>query len=89
MSSSLLFGPKICLGFATILAILASFSVSYVHGKTKIEAPMITEKLGTNKTIIVDINGNGEFKSIQEAINAVPVGNAQWVIIHVRKGIYR
>ncbi|KAK3188755.1 hypothetical protein Dsin_028316 [Dipteronia sinensis] len=50
---------------------------------------MLTEKIGTNRTIKVDINGDGDFTSVQEAINSVPKGNGQWVIIHIRKGVYR
>ncbi|KAH9683851.1 putative pectinesterase 67 [Citrus sinensis] len=57
--------------------------------KTVFDAPLLTEKLNTNRTIKVDINGDGDFKSVQEAINAVPKGNPNWIIIHVRKGVYR
>ncbi|KAM7278616.1 hypothetical protein ACFE04_005750 [Oxalis oulophora] len=79
------------------LFVVASFSSGYVNGesdekvksKLVIDAPMLTDKLATNKTIKVDINGDGEFKSVQDAINSVPKGNAQWTVIHIRKGIYR
>ncbi|CAL5184268.1 unnamed protein product [Lathyrus oleraceus] len=57
--------------------------------KTVIDSPMLTKKIGTNRTIKVDINGNGEFKSVQAAIDSVPEGNSKWVIIHIRKGVYR
>ncbi|KAM7256733.1 hypothetical protein ACFE04_012474 [Oxalis oulophora] len=71
--------------------VFANFSTIYGNGESEItiDAPLLTEKIASNRTIKVDINGNGEFKSIQEAINAVPKGNSQWVIIHIRKGIYR
>ncbi|KAL9237476.1 hypothetical protein vseg_012019 [Gypsophila vaccaria] len=59
------------------------------HHKNVIDSHVLTEKIVTNHTIVVDINGNGNFKSIQAAIDSVPVGNSKWVIIHVRKGIYR
>ncbi|KAL5158043.1 putative pectinesterase 67 [Glycine soja] len=39
-----------------------------IDGQTVIDSPLLTEKLGINRTIKVDINGNGEFKSIQAAI---------------------
>ncbi|TXG71610.1 hypothetical protein EZV62_000189 [Acer yangbiense] len=77
--------------FAAIVVIFASLS-GYVHGfsaKTVIDSPMLTEKVGTNRTIKVDINGDGDFTSVQEAINSVPEGNGEWVIIHIRKGVYR
>lgn len=50
---------------------------------------MLTKNIGTNRTIIVDINGKGDFKSVQAAIDSVPEKNSHWVIIHIRKGVYR
>ncbi|KAH7513480.1 probable pectinesterase 67 [Ziziphus jujuba] len=78
-------------GLAIIFAIAVCFS-NFGHGldaQTVIDSPLLTQKIGTNRTIKVDINGNGDFKSIQAAIDSVPVGNNRWVIIHIRKGIYR
>lgn len=78
-------------GLAIIL-IIAIFFTSNIHAissKTVIDSPLLTQKIGTNRTIKVDINGDGDFTSIQEAINAVPENNSQWIIIHVRKGVYR
>ncbi|CAJ2662501.1 unnamed protein product [Trifolium pratense] len=57
--------------------------------KNVIDSPMLTKKIGTNRTIIVDINGKGEFKSVQAAIDSIPEGNSHWVIVHIRKGVYR
>ncbi|KDP27907.1 hypothetical protein JCGZ_18987 [Jatropha curcas] len=76
---------------ATILVSAISFSgdVDAISANKIIDAPLLTEKIGTNTTIKVDINGEGDFTSIQEAINAVPVNNDKWIIIHVRKGVYR
>lgn len=54
-----------------------------------IDSPLLTQKLGINRTIKVDINGNGDFKSVQAAIDSIPDGNPGWVIVHVRKGVYR
>ncbi|KAL1226368.1 putative pectinesterase 67 [Cardamine amara subsp. amara] len=56
---------------------------------TKFDAPLLTEKIATNRSIIVDIEGKGDYTSIQKAIDAVPVGNSNWIIVHVRKGIYK
>ncbi|GAV70845.1 Pectinesterase domain-containing protein, partial [Cephalotus follicularis] len=82
----------ICLAIiATIFVIVTSFS-SHVQGtsaETVIDSPLLTQKIATNRTIKVDINGKGDFTSIQEAINSVPKGNANWIIIHIRKGVYR
>ncbi|KAI4338557.1 hypothetical protein MLD38_023602 [Melastoma candidum] len=66
--------------------------MSQVHGLTPnavIDSPLLTEKIGTNRTIKVDINGKGDFTSVQAAVDSVPSGNSRWVIIHVRKGIYK
>ncbi|PIN19219.1 Pectinesterase [Handroanthus impetiginosus] len=63
-----------------------------VHGYSKnnvIESPLLTQKIGTNRTIVVDANGEGDFKSIQDAIDHVPNGNSKWIIIHITKGVYR
>ncbi|XP_059630450.1 probable pectinesterase 67 [Cornus florida] len=89
-SSSTFSGPN-CIAFALVFA--ASVSVlNVVHGfsaKPVIDSPLLTRKIGTNRTIMVDINGKGNFKSVQAAIDSVPEGNSNWIIIHVRKGIYR
>ncbi|KAM3199367.1 putative pectinesterase 67 [Capsicum annuum] len=66
--------------------------LDFVNGlsvRNVIDSPLLTEKIGTNHTIIVDLNGHGNFKSVQAAINSIPDGNSNWIIIHVRKGIYR
>ncbi|KAG2721295.1 hypothetical protein I3760_02G075100 [Carya illinoinensis] len=40
------------------------------------------------KVMSIYINGDGDFTSVQAAIDSVPEGNSQWVIIHIRKGVY-
>lgn len=55
-----------------------------------VDANVLTQKIGTNRTISVGLSGqNGEIKSIQAAIDSVPDGNTNWVIIHVKRGVYR
>lgn len=77
--------------FAIILGTLVCFSnVGYgIEAETVIDSPLLTQKIDTNRTIKVDIDGKGDFKSVQAAIDSVPVGNNEWVIIHIRKGNYR
>ncbi|XP_022137765.1 probable pectinesterase 67 [Momordica charantia] len=89
-SSNSLF-KSIHIASAIAFALLISFPIgSYgFTAKNVIDSPLLTQKIGTNRTIKVDINGDGEFTSIQAAIDSVPEGNSQWVIVHVRKGIYR
>ncbi|GAB2220045.1 hypothetical protein Droror1_Dr00007687 [Drosera rotundifolia] len=78
---------------ALVLAIVVAFhgakGVDGTSLKKVIDAPLLTEKIATNRTIVVDINGNGDYKSVQAAIDAIPEGNNEWIIVHVRKGIYR
>ncbi|KAK1316000.1 putative pectinesterase 29 [Acorus calamus] len=40
-------------------------------------------------TYIVDLNGSGQYKTIQEAINAVPDNNNKWYKILIKRGLYR
>lgn len=78
--------------FITVTIILFIFLDS-VHGDSKenvIDSPLFTRKIGSNRTIIVvDATGRGDFKSVQAAIHHVPKGNSKWIIIHIRKGVYR
>ncbi|KAF3532234.1 hypothetical protein DY000_02042683 [Brassica cretica] len=74
-----------------VLALVVMFargSDASAMQKTKFGAPLLTEKIATNRSIIVDIEGKGDYTSVQKAIDAVPVGNSNWIIVHVRKGIY-
>lgn len=40
------------------------------------------------KTISVDKSGGGDTKSVQAAIDAVPMNNDAWIKIHVKAGTY-
>ncbi|KAK9692155.1 hypothetical protein RND81_09G244400 [Saponaria officinalis] len=43
-----------------------------------------------SRVIVVDVSGrNGQFKSVQQAINSIPSNNKDWVEIRVKAGIYR
>lgn len=53
-----------------------------------IDAPLLTNKIASDKTIKVAQEG-GEFSSVQAAIDSIPSGNSKWVTIHIRKGVYR
>ncbi|XP_078436307.1 pectin lyase-like superfamily protein [Wolffia australiana] len=57
--------------------------------KFTIDAPLLTSKLQTNRTILVGTSGHEDFTSLQKAIDAVPEGNSHWIIIHLRAGVYR
>ncbi|KAI3743643.1 hypothetical protein L1987_61354 [Smallanthus sonchifolius] len=57
--------------------------------RRKVQKVSLTSKITSGKTIIVDVNGSGKFTSVQDAIDSIPDGNQDWVVIHVKKGIYR
>ncbi|ESQ38732.1 hypothetical protein EUTSA_v10029493mg, partial [Eutrema salsugineum] len=39
-------------------------------------------------TVVVSQNGEGDFKTIQAAIDSIPSGNNNWIQIHLQNGIY-
>jgi microcompartment protein CcmK/EutM len=68
-------------GVALAKSKLAKKSDDVVNG------PLLTEKIQAKKTLIV--GPDEEFKTVQSAIDAVPAGNAEWVIVHLRSGLHR
>ena len=42
-----------------------------------------------SRTIVVDQSGKGNYKTVQQAINAVPDNNKRRVVIIIRPGVYR
>lgn len=77
--------------FACILVTLVFFldNGNGVSVKSVVDSPLLTQKISTNRTIKVDANGQGDFKSVQAAIDSVPNGNSNWIIIYISKGVYR
>lgn len=43
----------------------------------------------TGKTIIVDQKGQGNFTSVQAAIDSIPRNNNLWTRIYIKAGIYK
>lgn len=54
-----------------------------------IDSKLLSSKIETNRTILVGKSGKEDFTSVQAAVDHVPAGNSDWVIIHVRAGNYR
>ncbi len=48
-----------------------------------------TTAFGRNKRIVVDPSGNGDFKTIQAAINSLPDSAEKPTVIFIKKGIYK
>ncbi|XP_077239928.1 pectin lyase-like superfamily protein [Tasmannia lanceolata] len=72
-----------------ILSIAFSDVANGITADVVVDSSLLTEKIGTNRTIIVDQSGKEDFTSVQDAIDSIAEGNSQWIIIHVRKGVYR
>lgn len=50
---------------------------------------LVTLTFGKTKPIIVAQDGRGNYKTVQEALNAVPVNNKKRIIIYIKNGIYK
>lgn len=72
--------------FLSLPSSLGKDSALIVSNKV-IDAPLLTSKIVTNRTI--KVGPKDKHKSIQSGIDAVPKGNSDWIIVHVRAGIYR
>ncbi|XP_031498256.1 probable pectinesterase 67 [Nymphaea colorata] len=54
-----------------------------------IDSPLLSSKVDSKIMMKVDPEGKGNFTSVQEAVDAVPEGNSEWIIIHLKRGVYR
>ncbi|KAL6648262.1 hypothetical protein ACP70R_012486 [Stipagrostis hirtigluma subsp. patula] len=52
-----------------------------------VNGPLLTEKIKATRTLIV--GPEDQFKTISSAIDEVPPGNTEWVVVHLRPGVYR
>lgn len=66
----------------TIAYALAVFCCSTGHTQT------LSEELAAVADIVVDINGTGDYTTVQAGLNAVPDSNDQWIVVFVKKGFY-
>ncbi|MDB5355446.1 MAG: pectin esterase [Phycisphaerales bacterium] len=63
------------------MIVMLAFSAPFARADEKPAAGPVS--------FVVAADGSGDFRGVQEAINAVPAGNAQRVVIHIRPGLYR
>ena len=47
------------------------------------------QKKQTNRVLVVDQKGNGSFRTVQSAINAIPANNQHPTIIYIKNGMYK
>ena len=71
----------ICNRFALIMIFMV-FIASSVNAQT------FTEDMSAIADIIVDIDGSGDYTTVQEALNSIPDENDTWQIIFVKNGTY-
>ncbi|MFP3394433.1 pectinesterase family protein, partial [Brevibacillus sp. SIMBA_076] len=43
----------------------------------------------TNRVLVVDQKGNGSFRTVQSAIDAIPANNQQPTTIFLKNGVYK
>ncbi|MBN2213937.1 MAG: T9SS type A sorting domain-containing protein [Bacteroidales bacterium] len=65
-----------------IFILLVLLSTGYL------EAQSVYDQLSGKIDLVVDINGSGDFTTVQEAIDSVPDNNDTWKVIFVKKGTY-
>lgn len=78
----LLLVPHLSFATSSSCALKSSSTASQHHHPHKWVGPT------GHQTITVDAKGSGDFLSIQEAVDAVPEGNTQSVIIKIKPGVY-
>ena len=67
----------------------------YSAAENKPQSDATTESTGLDtfaksvRTIVVDQSGKGHYKNVQKAIDSVPNGNKQRVVIVIKPGVYR
>ncbi|KAJ3709233.1 hypothetical protein LUZ61_012938 [Rhynchospora tenuis] len=75
-------------GLVLFLSLCSIFVVDSTQTKKPlIDAKVLNSKIQAKQTY--KVGPEEEYKSIQAAIDAVPEGNSQWVVVHVRAGTYR
>lgn len=50
---------------------------------------VLESDIPVSKHILVDSLGNGDFKTVQSAVDVVPINNLEWVYIQINAGLYR
>lgn len=72
--------------FIACIALVVVFELGLANGQ-------FYKKVGKKKlpyqTFIVDQSGQGNFTTIQAAIDAVPSNNKDWICIKIKAGTYR
>lgn len=60
----------------------------FLHGQRSLDSKLVKAEAAKVR-YIVSQDGNGDFKSIREAIDSIPLHNTRRVILDIRPGMYR
>ena len=66
----------------TTILVFVFFSFSTANAQT------LTDELAAVADITVDINGGGDYTTVQAALSAIPDSNDQWKVVFVKTGTY-
>ncbi|KAF3341787.1 putative pectinesterase 67 [Carex littledalei] len=75
-----------------VVLFLSLCSIFLIVDSTDTKKPLIDAKLLNSKIQVKQtykVGPEEQYKSVQAAIDAVPEGNSQWVVVHVKAGTYR
>ena len=61
---------------------------SITNGRGRNLLSSYNQSMYISKYIVVDKDGNGNFKTVQEAVDSVPDYNKRWVYIQINAGLY-
>lgn len=57
--------------------------------RSEVRKLQFESKIAVSIYMVVDSSGNERFKTVQDAVDAVPVDNSEWVYIRIKAGVYR
>ena len=61
---------------------------SIPNGRGRNLVSSYNQSMYISKYIVVDKDGNGNYKTVQEAVDSVPDYNKRWVYIQINAGLY-
>lgn len=73
--------PLFKMALAVLAAVLASMAP---RGRCDDAARSVVAR-----SIFVNRKGGADFTSVQDAVDSVPLGNDQWIRVHVAAGVYK
>lgn len=79
--------------FVVFVVLFMGFGTLQSYGSARRPQPALWRGGGAAmtkyQTIVVDQSGNGNYTTIQAAIDAIPTNNMQWICVYVKEGTYK